>query len=218
MHDLVKSTRMEDVDSIIAFLRDRNPLRRGAAAAGDGREKVTAGLPGLAPSDRSAVNKFFEHREHTDAAVLDKQQRDAELVQDGEWDSTSLAQQIGRPLSCDQICARLRALNGNLMFERSLTFPDIMGIYLPDSEAPAREGRRLRHIMGFEFGFSPEFTVYHPHAQGPKKITRGWRAVILQLAGKRLISFTAACKAFEVERGRGSLRWKREQGMLGRIE
>jgi hypothetical protein len=100
----------------------------------------------------------------------------------------------------------------------SNAFPDIMGIYLPDDHAPVRNGMRVRHIMGFESGFSPEFTVYHPDTKGPKKITRGWRSLILALSGGGYFNFNQACRLFDVERGRGSYHWQREIRQLKRIK
>jgi hypothetical protein len=81
-----------------------------------------------------------------------------------------------------------------------------MGIYYPDKNA--LEGRR--HLMGFEFGYSPEFTVRHPEATGPKKVTRGWRAIIVMLVKRGYIELEAACRVFAVARGRDSAYWQRD--------
>jgi hypothetical protein len=216
MSDLIAESKLPDVDSILRFLRGQNPYQR--TSMGDGRNSVTAGLPGLKPQDRAAVTSFITKRLKTDDAVRERKAADAALKKDGEFDTTNFAEQIGRPLDSDSICKRLRKLNSRFLFERSNAFPDIMGIYLPDDHAPVRNGMRVRHIMGFESGFSPEFTVYHPDAKGPKKITRGWRSLILALAGGGYFNFNQACRIFDVERGRGSYHWQREIRQLKRIK
>jgi hypothetical protein len=107
----------------------------------------------------------------------------------------------------NDIIKRLQKLNSNLVFERSLAFPEIMGIYVGDPEMPERNGRRLRHVVGFEFGFSPEYTVRHPEHKGVKKMTKGYRLLILQLVKQKLINFEAACEAFQLRKGRQSHNW-----------
>jgi hypothetical protein len=209
---IITQAKQPDVDSILRFMRTLNPLR--PSAAGDGKEKVTGGLSGLSPGDRLAVETFHRKRAHTDFAVADKAQKDAELLKDGERDATSLEEQIGTPYHSSDIIKRLHRLNYNFVFERSNAFPDIMGIYWPDAYAEMRNGRRLRHIMGFEFGFSPEFSVWHPEAKGPKKVTRGWRSLILQLSRKGYLNLNAACNAFSIEvYSQSSERWRRELGL-----
>lgn len=212
MQNIVTQTKQPDVATILQFLRTQNPIR--PSTAGDGKEKVTAGLSGLSPSDRLAVEKYHRKRAHADAAVEDKATRDAELAKDGERDGTSLEDQIGRPFHSQDICKRLRRLNENFVFEQSVAFPDIMGIYVPDASAEIRNGRRLRHVIGFEFGYSPEFSVYHPNATGPKKVTRGWRSLILRLGQKGYVNLNAACRAFGIEvYSQSSYKWRRELGL-----
>lgn len=209
---VVTQAKMPDVDSILRFLRKQNPTR--PSAAGDGKEKVTAGLSGLSPSDRLAVTDYYRKRAHTDAAVAEKEAKDKEASTDGERDKTKLEEQIGRPFHSTDIMRRLSRLQSNFVFERSTAFPDIMGIYWPDPSAEMRDGRRLKHIMGFEFGYSPEFSVYHPQATGAKKVTRGWRALILQLARRGYVNLNAACAAFGIEvYSSSSYKWRKELGL-----
>lgn len=204
-----------DVDAILRFMRERNPIR--SSAAGDGREAVSNRAPGLAPADRIAVTNFLQHRDQTDQAVIEAESNKADFTApDGSNPTDVLEAQIGRPLHCDEMCKRLQSLNRNFIFERSNAFPEIMGIYLPDETANLSNGRRVRHVCGFESGISPEFTVKHPEAKGPKKITRGWRQVIILLSKKGLINYTAACKAFNVDSGRSSYFWKQERDRLER--
>jgi hypothetical protein len=193
-------TKTPDVDSILRFLRSNNPIRPSY-----GRNRVSNVAPGLQPGERHAVEDFFKKRAHTDKAVEEKEAADKHAETDeGGINNTQLEQQIGRPMHRREIIKRLEKLNPNFYFEQSKAFPEIMGIYLPDDRAEMRDGRRVRHICGFEFGYSPEFTVYNPDAVGSKprprakKITRGWRALILILSHRGYIEFSAACKAFNI--------------------
>jgi hypothetical protein len=211
---IISESKPPDVNQILSFLRTGNPRR--TSTAGDGRETVTSSAPGLAPSDRLAVEKFMRQRQHTDTAVAEKENADKALLADGERETTNFEQQVGRPLSCTEVQRRLKVLNEKFMFERSNAFPDIMGIYLPDDTSELRNGVRKRHIVGFEFGYSPEYTVWHPQAEGPKKVTRGWRSLIILLAAHSYINFTRACRVFEISNDKNSLRWKQETAALKR--
>lgn len=215
MSQLLSASKRPDTDSILRFLRSQNPLR--PSAAGDGKESVTSAGTGLHPSDRLAVSKFLAHREHVDTAVKERDVANTTLAKDGDKDATSLAQQVGKPYHSSDIIKRLRHLNPNLVFEQSLAFPDIMGIYWPDDRAEVRNGLRIRHILGFEAGYSPEFTVYHKDTRSPKKITRGWRSMLILLASKGYINFTAACRVFQVEGIANSAKWKAEVDHLKRV-
>lgn len=199
-----------DVDSVLRFLRQRSPRR--SPLIHDGREARTNIGGSLTPRDRAEVDRFYLQRHQTDEAVkLDEANKEA-VKRDGEHDATSLEEQIGRPLTCDVICARLSKLNPNFIFERSKAYPDIMGIYYPDAK---HEGHK-RHLCGFEFGYSPEFTVFCPEAEGAKKMTRGWQALVLILARRGYIEYTRAAKLFEVERTRGSAKLCEERQRLSR--
>jgi hypothetical protein len=198
---ILDAIKKPDATEILKFLRGRGirPSR-----AGDGREVATSGCSGLSAGERTAITTILQTRDRSEQAI-------AEAAKN-EMPTDTLAAQIGRPLYHDEICKRLRALNPNFIFERSKSFPDIMGIYYPS--AGAESGRK--HIMGFEYGYSPEFTVRHPQRDGPKKITRGWREVILRLSKRGYINFTAACKAFDVTAGRDSKHWQTEVNHLVR--
>lgn len=196
---ILEAAKRPDATEILRFLRGRGVR---LAQAGDGREVATSAGVGLSAGERNAVTTILQTRDHTDKAVKEKQA--------SEMPTDTLGAQIGRPIHHDEICKRLRSLNPNFIFERSKSFPEIMGIYYPDSGAEA--GRK--HIMGFEFGYSPEFTVRHPQRTGPKKITRGWRELILRLSKRGYINFTLACKAFDVTAGRDSKNWQTEASRL----
>lgn len=215
MSTLISSLKAPTTDQILRFMRGLNPYR--PSTAGDGKEKVTSAGLGLTPSDRLAVERFYKQRAHTDQAVTEKSQADSTILKDGEKDTTSIESQLGTPYHSEQIIQRLKKLNENFVFERSIAFPEIMGIYLPDEYAEVREGKRLRHVMGFEFGYSPEYTVFHKETKGPKKVTRGWRTLLLLLASKGLINFTRACTLFGIEGVKNSYNWKREVGNLKRV-
>ena len=215
MSSLISTLKQPSTDEILRFVRGLNPYR--PSAAGDGKEKVTSAGLGLTPSDRLAVERFYKQRAHTEVAVAERHNADSTLLKDGEKDTTSIESQLGTPYHSESIIQRLKKLNENFIFERSNAFPEIIGIYLPDENAEIRDGKRLRHVIGFEFGYSPEYTVFHKETKGPKKVTRGWRTLLLLLASRGLINFTRACALFSIEGVRNSYNWKREVGNLKRV-
>lgn len=204
-------TKSPDVDSILKFLRGLSPIQ---PSFGTNRKSNVA--PSLTAHERHKVDKFFQHRDHSDRAVAEKEAADAIASKDGDIPTTTLERQIGRPMHSSEVSKRLLKLNSNFVFERSIAFPSIMGIYMHDPNAEMRDGRRLRHIAGFEFNMSPEFTVYHNNTKGPKKVTRGWRALILILSNRGLIDITRAAEIFDIERGQARKRWHEEVKKLKR--
>lgn len=205
------ATNAPDVDSILRFLRGQNPLRPSSF----GKNIRSNVAPALTPRDRQSVDDWYKKHAHTDKAVEEAEAADKQAEMDGDIPTTLLEAQIGRPMHRKDIIKRLSKLNPNFYFERSISFPDIMGIYVPDDHATLRDGRRVRHVVGFEFGYSPEFTVYHPTAKATrkvpyaKKVTRGWRALILMLSQRGYISFNDACKAFNIT-GTARKKWHDE--------
>lgn len=207
---IIEAAPKPSTEAILRFLRGMTP---GRSQAGDGRERATAGLAGLTPADRTAVTTFHKNRAHADMAVEQQHHsEDAFVAPDGDKPTDTLEAMMGRPLHHDVISKMLRKLNPNFIFERSKNFPDIMGIYYPDPNAPT--GKRF--VLGFEFGYSPEFTVKHPDAKSAKKITRGWRAVLIHLTRMHYIELEKACTLFKVQAGRSSAHWQKEVAGLSR--
>lgn len=115
---------------------------------------------------------------------------------DAGFDTSDILAQMGRPLTCQQVIEKLKLCNSRLVFERSISCPELYGVYL-------LSGGKKTHICGMEAGVMPEFSVIHkktkrvpdPDAIGKdtgrelqwKTIetfadeTRGWRTVLLRL-------------------------------------
>jgi len=153
--------------------------------------RVTQGLPSLSPSKRYTLDHRGATRAYQEALIHDAQDKEAAAsAPDADHPTTSLEAQVGRPLTGHEIAARLRKLNGNLIFERSLAVPDKMGIY------HVHDGRK-DFLMGYEYGYSPEFSVRHVNDKGQfVKETRGWRTVLMRLIRQRLITASGAARLF----------------------
>lgn len=169
----------------------------------EGRNRVTAGLPSLSPQFRHAADTFGEGRDRTAALVEDKESRaKAAVASDGGHITTEWDAQIGRPMMSNDIIRRLRKLNPNFIFERSIACPHVMGIYYPDKQS----GKH--HLFGFEAGISPEFSVRKKNDKGEfAGEVRGWRTVLMRLIQNRYISGPKAEKAFGLP-SRTSRNWQ----------
>jgi hypothetical protein len=139
---------------------------------------------------------------------------------DGDFLTTDSAQQMGRPLSRQEIIARLSRMNPRLVFEQSRNFPHVGGIYVLDPEANLNDlderCRGRRHIVGMEWtGISPEFTTRKVEKDkwGKMQMTgqvRGWRTILMRLIKERLIGVAEAERVFSIAKGRDSQRWYEE--------
>lgn len=167
--------------------------------------RVSAGIPALSPIHRGRVG-YQEQQDFKQQVMIAEaeQKKQALAAADGGIPTTVLEAQLGRPMTSAEITKRLLKLNPNLIFERSLADPSTMGIYLPD--ALVTGGRKF--LMGFEFGYSPEFTVNGEDANGRYQEKRGWRQIIARLARCGHISLAAAERIFETPRGRASRNWQ----------
>lgn len=162
--------------------------------------RVTAGLPSLSPQKRYARDYRGVMRDYQEALIHDAQEKEqAASAPDADHPTTLLEAQVGRPFTGQEIAARLLKLNSNLLFERSLAAPDKMGIYL---------GARKRFLFGFEYGYSPEFSVRHVDDKGQfVRETRGWRTVLMRLIRQQLISPGGATRLFGLP-SRTSRNWQ----------
>jgi len=197
-------------------------------------ERVTAGIPSLSPPKRNRIDTVRHTRAISDAALKLERQRAAEAVaSDGGTDTTNLLAQMGRPLSCTDIMARLRKANSNLLFELSKADPSKMGIYavMHEPDPVTKTGSSWKKfICGMEAAYSPEFSVRHATtelipqsrmtergtqefdgmAKAPKfvKETRGWRTVLARLLHERLITHSQIDRYFNPSAGRSSKNWR----------
>jgi hypothetical protein len=134
---------------------------------------------------------------------------------DGGVDTTSAQEQLGRPLTRQQIIDRLTRLNPNLRFFQSIKYPTIGAVYHYDGVTNLDDliYSGLRHIVGMEWtGLSPEFTVRKVADDrfGVKRMVgqiRGWRMVLQRLIKERLITIEGAEREFAISKGRDSQRW-----------
>lgn len=143
---------------------------------------------------------------------------------DGDIPTTTLAAQLGRPLSRMQFEERLKKCNSNLFVETSINFPDKAGIYMVANEPDEIGVRRPRKkfLTGIESGFMPEFSVRHtapetiPHPDVPGEFitrpkftgeTRGWRTALARLVRQKAVRLPDVRVHFETHKGRQSKNW-----------
>lgn len=148
---------------------------------------------------------------------------EATVADDCGRPTDSLEAQIGKPLSGEEVRRRLLACNPRLVFERSINYPELTGIYI-------RIADKLVHVCGMETAWMPEFTVKHrkkirvPDEDifGTKKmvdsvqwkeistvadITRGWRAVLDMLLEAKLITYGDVDRLFGMRPSMPSQNW-----------
>lgn len=167
------------------------------------------------------LRNFLEQaqRQRVDRAHDDALSKMKEVCQgtDAGFDTTSTAQQMGRPLSRQEIIARLTSMNSSLVFVQTKAYPEIGCIYVRDGESNMTDAdtfyHGLRRVCGMEWvGISPEFTIRKvtTDAKGDQLMVgqvRGWRTILQRLIKDRLITIEAAEKAFTISRGRKSEKW-----------
>lgn len=172
-------------------------------------------------------------REETDsfvaAAAREQLLRDeATFERDGDSDVSNLLEQMGRPLSAATVISLLLELNPSLIFEQSINYPELTGIYVsgPRQTVSGIVVER-RHICGMPTppAILPEFSVRHykmeevPNPKDKYELietrkfadeTRGWRTVLLRLIKERVISPGAAERLFDIPSGRSSRYWQQQ--------
>ena len=180
----------------MAILRERAQRDNG---------KVTAGIPSLTSERRFELTERQLHRLYQESLLREVVHNDhiAAHPVDGGRPMDNPDAQVGIPLQGERIIGRLKRLNPNLWFERSLSDPTRYGCY---ALSPLHDGGKL-YIVGFEAELNPEFTVIVNDEQGKfKKFIPGWRRVLMRLIRSRLISEAQANKVFGPP-NRDSERW-----------
>lgn len=167
--------------------------------------KVTAGLPALTSERRFTLTEQQLHRLYQQALqreVVENDQKAAHPT-DGGRPMDNPDAQVGIPLQGERIIGRLKRLNPNLWFERSLSDPSKYGCYVLDSTKETGK----QYIVGFEAAINPEFTVILNDDKGKfKKFIPGWRRVLMRLIRARLITEARANAVFGPP-NRDSERW-----------
>lgn len=168
---------------------------------GDNNGRVTAGLPSMTPGLRSAITKARVDREMSRQRLLDHVARETvTTAKDGAFDVTSPGQQLGMPLSTEEMMRRLKLCNPMFHFEVAIRDSAKMGIYVLENRDATLE---KRFICGMVNGIMPERSIRVPKekkvpdANGEgywQKINsidyeiRGWRTVLVMLLHSKLIT------------------------------
>lgn len=148
------------------------------------------------------------------------------VAPDAGRDTSDVLSRMGRPMTGDEVRKRLALCNRNLVFERSINYPELTGIYI------LKDGQKV-HICGMQTGFCPELTVYLKKdinlpdsdlfgavtptrdVQWKKGVTyddevRGWRKVLEILLHAGLITVPDINKHFGAIPTIETQRWKVE--------
>ena len=151
---------------------------------------------------------------------------------DNGRDVTNLLAQLGRPMTAESVMEKLKLCNPKLVFERSIAYPNLYGVYILHWEKDVTGGwvERKKHICGMESGIMPEFNVIHqttkkvtnPELLGAEKPTRdidwkeiptyagetrGWRTVLIRLLNGRFINRWQVEKYFGWTPSQESEKW-----------
>ena len=162
----------------------------------------------------------------------DLENAEISVEDDAGRDVSNLLAQMGRPLSCQQVMDKLKLSNPRFVFERSKSFPDLMGIYVNIKErnqAGSWEDKRV-FVCGMESGIMPEFSVLHKtkirvpdkdifgNVKPTREVkwketdtfeseTRGWRTVLIRLLHAGLVTRLDVEKHFGWTPSRESKKW-----------
>lgn len=192
-------------------------------------------LDGEAQARSVAFGSKEQAREQRRLELLREIQSNTVTVEeDGDRDRTNLLAQLGRPLTSQQVIDRLKLCNSQLVFERSIAYPNLYGIYVMTPVQEATGGWKVEkiHFCGMEAGIMPEFTVVHkqkkrianpdllgnrtPIREVPWKEvdtysdeTRGWRTVLIRLLKAGLIRREQVEKHFGWDPSHESELWHR---------
>jgi hypothetical protein len=175
--------------------------------------------------------------QRTKALAQEIQSNTISVRTDAGHDTSSLLEQLGRPLASEEVQRRLLLCNPRLVFIRSPQYPELTGVYIEKDERTAAGAweKRLVHVCGMESGVMPEFSVLHqttkrvPNPEllaamgDPKRFprdgvrwievptflgeTRGWRTVLIRLLHLQLITRADVEKHFGWAPSRDSQRW-----------
>jgi hypothetical protein len=165
--------------------------------ARDDNSRVTAGIPSLSSSRRREITESQLMALYQKACQTEYQKNEqSALASDGAMEDTSdWDQVVGIPLEGWRVCARLKKLNHNLWFERSINAPDHLGIYVLKNDF--KGGQEKQFICGIPAEMAPEFTLRLKNEDGSVKgKIPGWRNTLMKLIRTRLITAEQAFKVF----------------------
>lgn len=162
-------------------------------------------LPSVSPETRFLKERQGYKKDYQQAVIADVDAKAAASVApDNGRPRYSLEAQRGIVLTSDTIIERLKKLNSNLVFQRSIARPELIGIYLTSTkpehqpEGLAFTGVSFNHGLNPEFAVvkkaddfvSPDGTVHIGECKGI--VYPGWRTVLSRLIRYRYIGKTAA--------------------------
>lgn len=148
----------------------------------------------LDPNKRFLKDRSGYKQDYQKAILADANKKAADSVApDNGRPRTSLEAQRGIVLQSSTIMDRLKSLNPNLIFERSVARPQFIGIYIQSSNPDHQpEGKAFTGVT-FSHGVNPEFAVVkksedfvspdgtlHP-GQCTGIVHPGWRTVLSRL-------------------------------------
>lgn len=171
----------------------------------------------------------IERRQRT---LLHHIQSNTVTVEDDEGrDTSSVLAQMGRPMTCQAVMAKLKKCNALLRFEQSISDKSKMGVYIVDDSGTYKiNDQKVKFLFGMEFGILPEFSVIHKKTMRVPKAellgstkptrevewdristfadeTRGWRTVLARLLHQGFISQLDVERHFGWTPSHDSKRW-----------
>jgi hypothetical protein len=164
------------------------------------KNTVTAGLPAVDALQRFLRDKRDYQQLKADQAVQDAERGKQSLfAKDGERDPSNEEQQKGQVLHSDKVIQKLKKLNYKLHFERSINFPDRIGIYVQHPKGEYKNG--LMFLMGFRYGAVPQYSIRKPDPTGKQMLIeeRGWMKLLIDLAKWGVINLAKAEQVFEID-------------------
>jgi len=180
----------------------------------------TSGLPALTPGLRRAITKAGMDAERNRQLLKDDIGREsATVAPDGDLDVTSSDQQIGSPMSANELKRRLLLCNPHLHFEISVHDATKTGIYVFRNNEGTPE---KQFICGMMSGIAPERSIRihketkipHPDGTGEwlnvktiQSEIRGWRTVLGILLRCQLVTQPQIDRLFPTSDGK-SKNWQ----------
>jgi len=182
----------------------------------------------LIKTDESAARlKPVEVRERTRetqaAAIRQKNQSDeASIPKDGLMDVTRDLDRIGAPMFTTDFVKRLKKINSNFHYERSLKDPNMGGIYILHSTPIRPDGERREFVSRCEPTLMPEYQIFRPRTEErpdptiighTRKVQTvddmiwGWRTVLAKLLRSRKITLSQIERVFGLPT-KDSQRWQ----------
>ena len=141
--------------------------------------KVTAGIPGLSPDVRNAIDGFWRKKDTQKTIMEGVNSKIEEAKAPDNGRDRTVAQ--GRFIGGDEFIRKLRILAPGLVCERSINAPERFGIYKINHSAD--RGMEYLGVSG-EYDPMPEFDVIgfrDEEKLQPYILRRGWRTILARL-------------------------------------